>query len=386
MYERIRDKFTSAGMGNRLELPVDYCVITDAVPEAVMDALEKIAVFDPTKVVVIIDHDTPNSTAAVGLLQRRLINFAMKQHTGLFNCQGVGYKLMLEHYVQANQVVVGYGHHLSVFAAVHACGISVAAEKLLQVLQRGTVEVTVPAKKCINLQGNWPENVAMYDVALHVLCKELQEQSQGKLLEVYDCLDRPLSLDERYTLCSLLGKSNAACVLWIDGDDAISGEKLDVIDLAQCTAAIATGESKLAIVAAPMLHKTIDEAFIGGCGGGKIEDLRTAAVVLQGQHVAKHVRLIISPISSSVYIQALQEGLLQIFMDAGAVVMNQGCSVCWGKGQGILDADEVLISTGYYNFAGCSGDESAKVYLASPRTVANSAVAGQITVQMEVEN
>lgn len=110
----------------------------------------------------------------------------------------------------------------------------------------------------------------------------------------------------------------------------------------------------------------------------KIEDLRAAAKVLKGKSVSSALHVIVAPATSSVYLQAIEEGLIDIFLDSGAVVMNQGCSVCWGKAQGILDAGEVLVSTGSYQYPGCSGDKDAAVYLVSPAIAAQCAIAGRL--------
>ena len=122
----------------------------------------------------------------------------------------------------------------------------------------------------------------------------------------------------------------------------------------------------------------IDEAFIGSCNNGRIEDLRVAAEVLKGRKVHPLVRLLVVPASQMVYLEALKEGLMDIFMDAGAIVMNANCSVCWGSCQGVIGEGETLISTGTRNFKGRAGHKDSFVYLASAATVAASAIKGEI--------
>ena len=122
----------------------------------------------------------------------------------------------------------------------------------------------------------------------------------------------------------------------------------------------------------------IDEAFLGSCNNGRIEDLRVGAAVIRGKKVHPLVRFLVVPASQAVYRQALEEGILQTFMEAGAIVMNPNCSVCWGSCQGVIGEGEVLISTGTRNFKGRAGHPSSKVYLGSAATVAASAVKGEI--------
>ena len=123
----------------------------------------------------------------------------------------------------------------------------------------------------------------------------------------------------------------------------------------------------------------IDQVVIGSCTNGRMEDLRTAAEILKGKKVSDSVRFLIAPASNEVYIQALDEGLIDIFMESGAMVMNCNCSVCWGSCQGVIGKDEVLISTGTRNFKGRAGHPDSYVYLGSAATVTASAIAGKIT-------
>ena len=129
---------------------------------------------------------------------------------------------------------------------------------------------------------------------------------------------------------------------------------------------------------AQMDEVRIDEAFLGSCNNGRIDELRVAASILKGRKVHPDVRFLITPASNSVYLQALEEGLVDIFLEAGAMMMNPNCSVCWGSCQGVIGEGEVLISTGTRNFKGRAGHKDSKVYLASAATVTASAVAGKI--------
>ncbi len=122
----------------------------------------------------------------------------------------------------------------------------------------------------------------------------------------------------------------------------------------------------------------IDEAFLGSCNNGRIEDLRAGAEIIKGKQVHPTVRFLVVPASQAVYQQALKEGILQTFMEAGAIVMNPNCSVCWGSCQGVIGEGETLISTGTRNFKGRAGHKDSFVYLASAATVTASAIKGEI--------
>ena len=124
--------------------------------------------------------------------------------------------------------------------------------------------------------------------------------------------------------------------------------------------------------------------FLGSCNNGRIEDLRVGAEVIKGKKVADEVRFLVVPASQTIYRQALKEGLLDIFMEAGAIVMNPNCSVCWGSCQGVIGENEVLISTGTRNFKGRAGHPSSKVYLGSAATVTASAIKGEIALASDL--
>ena len=128
----------------------------------------------------------------------------------------------------------------------------------------------------------------------------------------------------------------------------------------------------------------INEAFLGSCNNGRLDDLRVGASVLKGRKVADGVRFLVVPASQEIYLQAMEEGLIQIFMESGAIVMNPNCSVCWGSCQGVIGENEVLISTGTRNFKGRAGHPSSKVYLGSAATVTASAIAGEIALAEDV--
>ena len=128
----------------------------------------------------------------------------------------------------------------------------------------------------------------------------------------------------------------------------------------------------------------INEAFLGSCNNGRIEDLRVGAEIIKGKKVSDKVRFLVVPASQTIYRQALKEGIIDTFMEAGAIVMNPNCSVCWGSCQGVIGENEVLISTGTRNFKGRAGHPSSKVYLGSAATVTASAIAGKIATADQI--
>ncbi len=213
---------------------------------------------------------------------------------------------------------------------------------------------------------------------------------------------KTLCVSDRMVLCNLAVEAGAKTALFEADEIALEylrqrGRKPKAVftsdsdavyareytfDLSKIVPVVAKPDFVDAVVPAKEVCKVpIDEAFLGSCNNGRIEDLRVGASLLKGRKVADHVRFLVVPASQEVYLQAMEEGLIQIFMENGAIVMNPNCSVCWGSCQGVIGENEVLISTGTRNFKGRAGHPSSKVYLGSAATVTASAVKGEICTE-----
>lgn len=369
-------------VNNSVSVQVDYCLINDAVSHQSIDYLsDEDVLFNKEKVAVIIDHDTPSGSESSSVIQRKLINFAKKHDTIYYHGEGVGYQLMLDNYVKQGEIIVGTGEHMAVFGAAGALGLTVKPELLANVLKTGVLDLQVPEFVKIELTGQVGAGVYAKDIMLTVI-REFGARLGGKIITFSGETCNDLTRNDKITICNLAGKTKAVSAVFPIDESCCSNDGYDVVyrlDVSAVRPAIVKPDSYEEIVLVRELAgMRVNEVFIGGCSAGRIEDLRLAADIIRGKKVAKGVRLLVAPITSSVYVQALQEGLLSDFIDAGAVVMNQGCSVCWGKSQGIIDTDEVLLSAGSYNSKGWAGAATAKIYIASAATAAASAIAGVI--------
>ncbi len=362
-------------------LHVDFCIVNDAAAHSGVDCMGGATLFDNKRVVVVLDHDTPSGSVEVSAIQRKLINFAKQHDTVFYNGEGIGYQLLLDNHVKPGQVVVGCGEHMAVFGAVGAVGLKVSPEALAKAMQTGTVPFAAPEAVNIELVGEMKAGVQAKDVILTVLRMMGTTKLAGKIIEFSGDAFQTLTLNDRITLCNLAGRTGAmTAIVNLDAsnpDDYAAHYRLDLNDVSVCVAKPDNFEDIVEV--GQLLSIPVNEVFIGGCSAGRIEDLRVAADIVRGKKTARGVRMMIAPATSAVYVQALQEGLITDFIDAGAIVMNQGCSVCWGKSQGIIDTDEVLVSAGSHNCKGCAGADTAKIYLSSAATAAASAVTGVIT-------
>ena len=341
--------------------------------DELINALEATTPCEGRHTLVCIDHDTPNSTIAVGAKQRRLIDWAVRNGLALEKCRGVGYLRMLESYVSKDQIIVGTGKHMAGVGAIGALGISVAEEKVKQAVADGFLDICVPEIFSIAITGSPASDVSSQDAALILMSQLNKKDIQGKLIVFSEQGGPFLTMSQRYDFCHMTQQFGTYSAVFTPCETAPSM----TFDLGKVMpAVIQPGAVDKISPLDDVASVAVNEVFVGGCRGGKLEDLRAAAAVVRGKKIAYRVRMIVAPATSEIYIQALKEGLIDTFLDFGALVMNQGCSVCWGKAQGILDDGETLVSTGSYNYPGCSGSEKANVYIASPAIAAACAVTG----------
>ncbi|MFV0618274.1 MAG: aconitase family protein [Megasphaera sp.] len=364
-------------------IPYDTALISDAVSDAFVQQLVQTEIKNPEKLIVTIDHDVPNSTVAVGAKQRMLIDWAVEQGIRLEKCQGIGYLRVLENHDLTHQVMIGTGIHMNGFGAAGALGITCREEDFLDYLQKGEVQLPNLTTLSLSLTGSLPENTSIQDAAVY-LFQHVQKSchSQTLVLLTGDGL-ASYTMDELFDLCHWIKEAGAFSVIVSKQVDIPVDYELSLHEIVPMV--MKPGEnSDVCLLKEIMEAVEVQEVFIGGCRGGKIADLRNAASVLRNHKVQDKVRLIIAPATSSVYCQALREGLISDFLNAGALIMNQGCSVCWGKAQGILDDGEVLVSTGSYHYPGCAGSKTAKVYLVSPAIAAGCAITGRLYGQERI--
>ena len=250
-----------------------------------------------------------------------------------------------------------------------------------------------------NLTGKLPEGVYARDLILTIIGEIGANGCNYQAMEFTGEGAKTLSISDRMALCNMAVEAGAKTGIFEADDKALEylkehGREPKAVyhsdpdavyareytfDLSKVRPVVAKPDFVDNVVPAEeTCGIKINEAFLGSCNNGRIEDLRVGAEVIKGKKVAEGVRFLVVPASQTIYRQALKEGLIDIFMEAGAIVMNPNCSVCWGSCQGVIGENEVLISTGTRNFKGRAGHPSSKVYLGSAATVTASAIAGEI--------
>ena len=360
---------------------------------------------DVSKLVWIVDHNVPSDSPKTAASQKKMRDFAKEHGITFYEGQGVCHQIMMENHVCPGELIFGADSHTCAYGALGAFGTGVGCTDYLYAMVTGKSWVLVPETLRFNLTGKLPEGVYARDLILTIIGKIGANGANYKAMEFAGEGLKTLTMSDRIAICNLCVEAGAKTALmevddialdylhehgrepkacFVSDEDAVFAATYD-IDLSTITPIVAKPHFVDNVCPArEAAGIKIDEAFLGSCNNGRIEDLRVGAALLKGRKVHPLVRFLVVPASQAVYKEALKEGLLQIFMESGAIVMNPNCSVCWGSCQGVIGENEVLISTGTRNFKGRAGHPSSKVYLGSAATVTASAIAGKIALAGEI--
>lgn len=354
---------------------------------------------DVKKLVWVMDHNVPADSPKTAASQKKMRDFARKHGITFYEGQGVCHQIMMENHVRPGELIFGADSHTCAYGALGAFGTGVGCTDYLYAMVTGRSWVLVPETLRFHLTGRLPEGVSARDLILTIIGKIGANGANYKAMEFTGEGLKTLTMSDRISICNLCVEAGAKTALmevdetameylhahgrepkacFQSDDDAVFAATYDM-DLSTIVPIVAKPHFVDNICPAKEAAGIrIDEAFLGSCNNGRIEDLRVGAAVIKGKKVHPLVRFLVVPASQTVYRQALEEGILQIFMEAGAIVMNPNCSVCWGSCQGVIGEGETLISTGTRNFKGRAGHKDSFVYLASAATVTASAVKGEI--------
>jgi 3-isopropylmalate/(R)-2-methylmalate dehydratase large subunit len=394
---------------------VDMVMVHDLTGPLAVEAFKKIGVekvWDNKKVVVILDHQVPAESVKAAELHKTMRKFAKDQQLRIYDVGkgGICHQVMPEKgHVLPGTVIVGADSHTCTYGAFGAFATGIGSTEAAAVFATGKIWLKVPEAIKINVDGKFQRYVTPKDLILHVIGKVGAGGAIYKSIEFTGPTIRDMSIAGRMTLCNMtveMGAKNGIVEpdetthkflegrttkllapfesLISDADAAY--EKTINIDVTDLTPQIAYPSSVDNVKpASEMGNVQVEQAFIGSCTNGRIEDLRVAAEILKGKMVKDGVRTLVIPASQEVYRQALKEGLIEIFTDAGALVCGSTCGPCLGGHIGLLAPGETCVSTSNRNFIGRMGSKEASVYLASPATVAASAIMGRITDPRELE-
>nr|WP_217936568.1 3-isopropylmalate dehydratase large subunit [Enterocloster clostridioformis] len=399
--------------GQLIEADLDLVLgndITSPVAINEMKKMDRKTVFDKDKIALVMDHFIPNKDIKSAENCKCCREFACRHEiTNYFDVgdMGIEHALLPEKgLVVAGDAVIGADSHTCTYGALGAFSTGVGSTDMAAGMVTGRAWFKVPSAIKFELVGKPSKWVSGKDVILHIIGMIGVDGALYKSMEFVGEGIKNLSMDDRFTICNMAieagGKngifpvdelaveymkehSKRAFTVYEADEDAEYDETY-VIDLSQLKPTVSFPHL-------PSNTRTIDQvgdvkvdqAVIGSCTNGRIEDMRIAAKVLKGRKIARGVRCIVIPATQSIYLQAMREGLLEIFIEAGAVVSTPTCGPCLGGYMGILAAGERCISTTNRNFVGRMGHVDSEVYLASPAVAAASAAAGKIICPCQLD-
>jgi 3-isopropylmalate/(R)-2-methylmalate dehydratase large subunit len=360
------------------------------------------------KVVLIPDHYVPNKDVASAKQAKKMRDFA-KRH-GIENYFEVGrggvcHQLMIEEgFVAPGRLIVGADSHTCSYGGLGAFATGIGSTEAATVFARGVLWFKVPESMKFKVDGRLRKNVMGKDIVLKIIGDIGVEGALYRSMEVMGSTISSLPVADRISISNMGIEAGAkACMVPPDAKvDAylrgkVRGRFKKVLpdkDATYCETHEYDAREMVPMVAKPFLPSNvapasevkvqIDQAYLGSCTNGRIEDLRVAAKILKGRKVHKDVRMIVVPATRRIFDEAVKEGLTKIFSDAGAYVSGPTCGACLGGYMGILAPGERCVSSTNRNFVGRMGDKDSEVYLASPAVVAASAIKGRITDPSEV--
>ena len=399
--------------GQLIEANLDLVLgndITSPVAIHEMDKMTKKNVFDKDKIALVMDHFIPNKDIKSAENCKCVREFACKHDiTNYFDVgeMGIEHALLPEKGLTvAGDVIIGADSHTCTYGALGAFSTGVGSTDMAAGMATGKAWFKVPSAIKFNIVGKPAKWVSGKDVILHIIGMIGVDGALYKSMEFVGEGIKNLSMDDRFTIANMAieagGKNGIFPVdelteqymkehskrpykVYEADEDAVYDEEY-TIDLSELKPTISFPHlpENTRTIDEITEDVVIDQSVIGSCTNGRIDDLRCAAEILKGRKVKKGVRCIVIPATQSIYLQAMEEGLLKIFIEAGAVVSTPTSGPCLGGYMGILAAGERCISTTNRNFVGRMGHVDSEVYLASPAVAAASAVTGKISAPEEL--
>lgn len=390
--------------GEIIEAQVDLAMSHDGTSPPTIKTFRQMAqrVWDPDRIVIVYDHNVPANNAGSAEFQRITREFAREQ--GIKNIythgEGICHQILPENgYIKPGTVVVGADSHTCTYGAFGAFATGMGATDMAAVFANGKTWFMVPSAYKIIVNGMLSAYVTAKDVILYIIGEIGSDGATYKALEFGgDTIDF-MDVSGRMTIANMviecgakngIMEPNRATLDYLKkrgvaGFDVIKSDTdshyereyhFQVHDLEPQIACPHNVDNVRPVSKVSGTH--IDQAVIGSCTNGRLEDLHIAADVLKNKTVHPDVRLIVVPASRQIYLDAMEEGIIKTFLNAGALVCNPGCGPCLGAHMGVLTEGEVCVATTNRNFVGRMGDPNSEIYLANPAVVACSAIYGEI--------
>jgi homoaconitate hydratase family protein len=391
--------------GDVVTVSPDY-ILTHDNSAAIINEFQKLDVKKvccPQKIVIVLDHVVPASTEKYAQNHKRIREFVSAQDISHFYDvnNGICHQVFFEEgFAMPGKLVLGADSHTTSYGAFGAFSAGIGRSEAASVWATDEIWLRVPETLKIVIEGHLPNGVYAKDIILKIIGDEGADRANYKAVEFSGETAQGLSLASRFVITNMaaeMGAKNAYCFpdektieflkgrargsyqpIFSDADaDYEDILRYDVSSLEPQVACPHTVDNVQPV--SEVAGRVFNQAVIGTCTNGRYEDLKIAADILRGKMIASSVRVLVIPASRTEYLKALHEGILEDFVRAGCMILNPGCGPCLGAHQGILAPGEVAMSTANRNFRGRMGSRDSEIYLASPATVAASALRGVIT-------
>jgi len=389
---------------------VDIAAVQDGTGPLAVDQIEKLGfrtLKNPSNAVLFIDHAAPSPRRELSNAHMKLREFASRTGAVLSEVgEGIIHQRLVESWVSPGDLLIGADSHSCTSGALGAFATGMGSTDVAIGMALGKTWLRVPQTFQIQVNGRLPVGVYSKDLILYLIGLLRADGATYKALEFVGETITGFSLDSRLVLSNMAVEAGAKTGLCeadektesflrergrgdrfrrIKSDPGATFERIVEIDASHIQPMVAVPHTVDNVrTVSEAAGKKIDQAFIGTCTNGRLEDLRIAAKILEGKHRHPHTRLIICPASRDVSLAASREGFLDVLVEAGGAVMAPGCGACVGVHEGILGDGEVCLSTANRNFKGRMGNPEGFVYLSSPATAAYSAIKGEIADPREV--
>ena len=397
----------SVRVGQLIEADLDLVLGNDITSPVAINEMAKInckEVFDKEKIALVMDHFVPNKDIKSAQNCKSCREFAAAK--GIINYFDVG-KMGVEHALLPEQgltvagdLIIGADSHTCTYGALGAFSTGVGSTDMAAGMATGKAWFKVPSAIKFVLKGEFKPYVSGKDLILHIIGMIGVDGALYRSMEFCGEGVKSLTMDDRFCICNMAIEAGAKNGIFpvdeqtkeyikehskrdykvFEADEDAEYDEVYEIDLSTLEPTVAFPHLPENTKVVGTFDKIkIDQAMVGSCTNGRLSDLRMAASILKGKKVAEGVRCIIVPATQKIYLDAMKEGLLEIFINAGAVVSTPTCGPCLGGHMGILAENERCISTSNRNFVGRMGHVTSEIYLASPAVTAASAIAGYIT-------
>ncbi len=390
--------------GDIVTVKADRVMIHDIFIPFVADKFEEMGfkeLWDPDKAVLIYDHLVPASqlddTRHFRIGDAFAAKYGMKH---VHRSDGICHQLMTEAgYVKPGDVVFGTDSHTTTYGCVGAFSSGIGYTEMASILGTGTMWIKVPETIKVVIEGKLPDDVMSKDIILRLIGDLGADGATYLALEFTGSTVEEMSVSSRMTIANMAVEAGAKCALFTPDEKTAEYCEIQLSEFHKSLAGDEDAvykkviryraEDFVPVMACPsQVDKIkpvselegilIDQVFIGSCTNGRLEDLAAAAGVLKGKKVADFVKLIVTPASRKVYQEAMDQGIMEILSEAGAIITHPGCGLCCGRTGGILSDGERVVATNNRNFLGRMGTSKVEIYLASPKTAAACALAGRI--------